>query len=181
MLSVSRNFISLPRSTTLWHSLRGNGKSFYLAWKQLVENYSSRVLTRETDRFIAIQGLINQVSERLGDRCVAGLWESDFPAQLVWRADEDRIEHSACSNCGYMAGYKRTRRERRTVQPLKAPTWSWLGMNQRITYRSTGCKRSLVDIIGTYDWQESGENQIRLQIRGILKRKNLGRADPGRS
>ena len=102
----------------------GQRKEFYLAWKQLAENYSSRALTRETDRSIAVEGLINQVSERLGDRCVAGLWESDFVAQLMWRVDEDRIEHSACSNCGSMAGFKRTRRERRTIPPLEAPTWS---------------------------------------------------------
>jgi hypothetical protein len=160
---------------------QGERKEFYLAWKQLVENYSSRALTCETDRFIAVQGLINQVSERLEDRCVAGLWESDFVAQLMWRADEDRIEHSACSNCGNMAGYKRTRRERRTTQPLKAPTWSWLGLDRRITYRSSGCKRPLVDILAICPCQHNGENQIRLGLRGILFNRFLGRTDPDTS
>lgn len=52
-------------------------------WFGIIEKYSKMHLPRETDRLPAIAGLARSVEPRRG-HYVAGIWERDMPAALLW-------------------------------------------------------------------------------------------------
>lgn len=54
------------------------------AWYRLLTDYTSRLLTRETDRPIAILGLVNQVKAMSGFKYVRGIWSEDAVRGLLW-------------------------------------------------------------------------------------------------
>ena len=152
------------------HSLEFRRKYFYAAWKEIVENYTSRALTIENDRYVAIQGLVDAVSPSLEDSCYAGLWVSDLASQLLWRVDEQKVELSPCPHCGTHAGIRRTRRERRKSEPIGSPSWSWAGVNQRVTYSDARCVTTLVTLRGLAVWQQDVFNNViaRLTMSAML-------------
>ena len=83
-------------------------------WFRLVEDYSFRLLTHETDRLPAIWGLAEHFKSNLtGGTYLSGIWSSHFPAALLWR----RIS--------VVASRPRT---------FLAPTWSWASLNGGISY-----------------------------------------------
>lgn len=89
-----------------------------ISWARVVTVYSSRHLTRPSDRLPAIAGLAKQMcSEHLG-RYLAGLWELELPGSLLWR----------CSNPG------------RRHPGFIAPSWSWASFDGEVDYRVSSSK-----------------------------------------
>lgn len=76
-------------------------------WLDLVEAYSCRELTYESDKLVAFSGLVAEIHRLSGYRYAAGLWEEELRLQLLW--------------------VPRTP-GKRTGQYI-APTWSWLSFN----------------------------------------------------
>ncbi|KAF4957078.1 hypothetical protein FSARC_11409 [Fusarium sarcochroum] len=56
-----------------------------LEWKRLIEGYSERHFTFETDRLIAIQGIANTVSSLHGAVYAAGIFLSHLTNGLLWK------------------------------------------------------------------------------------------------
>lgn len=77
--------------------------TIYQAWGQFLHDYSGDNLTKESDIFVALNGVADEVGGVMNDRLVAGLWEGRFIEDLCWRPT--------------------TRCERPTV--WRAPSWSW--------------------------------------------------------
>lgn len=79
-------------------------------WNELVEKYSRCRLTFATDRIVAFAGIEARFQTKSpGDRCVAGIWESQIPAALCWS--------SAFLRSTY-----------RPTDSYRAPSWSWLSI-----------------------------------------------------
>ena len=72
-------------------------------WQKLVDEYTKKELTYETDMLPALSGLASLVQAATGDQYLAGLWRSDLPAALRW-VPQDPDWRSPTS---------------------PAPTWSW--------------------------------------------------------
>jgi len=53
-------------------------------WYSVVEQYTSRNLTRATDMLIAISGVADDIQRRTGRDYVYGLWKQDWCKGLVW-------------------------------------------------------------------------------------------------
>jgi hypothetical protein len=53
-------------------------------WKYVVMFYSKRQLTRESDKLNALSGLAKLIASKTGDSYVAGFWQSDLRAQLLF-------------------------------------------------------------------------------------------------
>jgi hypothetical protein len=54
------------------------------AWFEIIKNYSARELTRQSDRLIALQGIIRPLSDILNETPLAGMWREQLWRQLTW-------------------------------------------------------------------------------------------------
>jgi hypothetical protein len=57
----------------------------YLTWRRIVDRYSSRLLTRPTDKLPAISGLAHEIQAVYRSEYAAGIWIDDLPRALLWR------------------------------------------------------------------------------------------------
>ena len=109
---------SILSSTTISASHQVEQGSLYKDWYEMVEAYTQRRLTRDSDKFPALSGLVNVFARLSGDRYVAGLWERDLMVGLLWRAS-----------------YSEQPRLQRP--PLyRAPSWSWAALEGGILFDS---------------------------------------------
>jgi hypothetical protein len=84
------------------------------AWGSIVEEYSKREFTYDTDKLAGISGIAREAQEVTGDEYLAGLWKVDLLDQLLWAVcDPDSSSR---------------------IQPYTAPTWSWASMNGNIRH-----------------------------------------------
>ncbi|KAF3000900.1 hypothetical protein E8E13_008134 [Curvularia kusanoi] len=82
-------------------------------WYKLVEDYTTRNITKSSDRLPAIAGLAKRVSKQLPkDTYVSGLWLSDIRNGLLWKAGG--------------VGHDPTR--------AIASSWSWAAPNERVRF-----------------------------------------------
>lgn len=109
-------------------------------WHTLVTDYSARQLTRESDRLIAIQGLVSLLGEVRRDRYYAGLWGRTLREDILWKTQdyEVRLDHlcDCCPQKTYRFNDLRPRRrleESETTQGV-APSWSWASADQRVMF-----------------------------------------------
>lgn len=101
-------------------------------WARLVEDYTSRTLSREMDKMPAIAGLATKFMEHshaksTGAKYLAGLWDykginpfgghahptSQIPLGLLWRRSGIRFMRSPAA--------------------YRAPSWSWAALDGRVT------------------------------------------------
>jgi Heterokaryon incompatibility protein (HET) len=75
----------------------------YPEWYNILEDYTGRELTYETDRLIALEGLVKEMEKATTERFCLGIWTSGLPEQLLWMI------------------YGSTPMEK----PLDLPSWTW--------------------------------------------------------
>ncbi|KAH6661420.1 heterokaryon incompatibility protein-domain-containing protein, partial [Truncatella angustata] len=88
----AREAANLMHSMRLWGIIRLlHGKQrdtmegfFFRAWGNLIGEYSVLGLTYESDRLAAMQGIAAVLSEVIGCRYFAGLWENNLADGLMW-------------------------------------------------------------------------------------------------
>jgi hypothetical protein len=97
----------------------------YTLWSTLVDNFSTRKLTFETDKLIAISGLARKLQLEIGnDKYVAGLWWNKLPCELTWAAD---------GMCRWPSKYR-------------APSWSWASIDGFVlTHRYDPSDQELIE------------------------------------
>ncbi|KAH7390966.1 heterokaryon incompatibility protein-domain-containing protein [Phaeosphaeria sp. MPI-PUGE-AT-0046c] len=91
---LSRRMIFYTEGSLVWScktiSQRETGASFHSTarnprWKNLVEKYSARQLTKQTDRLIALEGVRREMAKKRNDDTYCfGLWKNSMPDQLLW-------------------------------------------------------------------------------------------------
>jgi hypothetical protein len=87
-------------------------EEFHVAWFNLLEDYSRRLLTREEDKLVALAGIADRIRETCGLSYVAGLWKSTILLDLLWFC---------------------YRGQRRRPPKYRAPSWSWASVDGEIT------------------------------------------------
>lgn len=87
-------------------------------WLHWVKEYTKKILTKDSDKLVAIAGLATYVQRRLNwaeeDYC-AGLWRHDLAVDLLWRA----------------AGMGTK------ISSYVAPSWSWASIRGEIYFNSS--------------------------------------------
>lgn len=79
-----------------------------ILWYRILNEYSLRQLSFESDRLDAISGLAERLSRIIDDEYIGGMWKSNLLECLQWRPDtQDRGKEAV-----------------RQSRP-RAPTWSW--------------------------------------------------------
>ncbi|KAF3038950.1 hypothetical protein E8E11_006698 [Didymella keratinophila] len=92
-------------------------------WLQIIEDYTKRNLTFESDKLPALQGLAQYVIDLTRDQYMFGLWKSSIELGLLWRT----------------APYEDTG-ERRGRVADRAPSWSWASVDGRVYFAFVGEK-----------------------------------------
>lgn len=89
-------------------------------WTQIIMNYSSRQLSKDSDKLIALDGIIRPLSTILRDSHVAGMWRTQLWRQLLWWTTQP-VVNSAPS----------------TGPQFSAPSWSWLSIGRPVAYHDS--------------------------------------------
>lgn len=87
-------------------------KDPYEVWGMILPMYTKGLLTRESDKLVAISGLASKMNGELHDDYLAGLWKRDLPSQLCWKIDR---QYTSSRPQGYLA-----------------PSWSWASVTGRV-------------------------------------------------
>ena len=84
-------------------------------WYTLAEDYSGRLITKETDRLPALAGLARKYQDSFSfSNYIAGIWALHLPGALLWRS----------------------RGESRRPVHCRSPSWSWTSIEGSISYDS---------------------------------------------
>lgn len=93
-------------------------EAFLNAWHRIVDRYSAAALTFESDREIAITGIVFMIEERTSLTYSSGLFINLAVPELMW--------YTATSSDSVPARAS-----------IDAPTWSWLSIHGRIRHQLT--------------------------------------------
>ncbi|EXJ65081.1 hypothetical protein A1O7_01421 [Cladophialophora yegresii CBS 114405] len=86
---------------------------FHQSWYEIVEQYSTRKLTRESDKLKAMSGIAYFIQKNTAFRYAAGLWKGMLAFNLLWVVSSSPEERPA----------------------RNIPSWSWGSVNGRISHR----------------------------------------------
>lgn len=112
----------------------------YYLWSRIVQKYSRTGLSRDSDKLVTIFSLGQHMQARLGDKYIAGLWESILPSQLLWRVENFARALMASENTETNSGAPASTRHQFT-----APTWSWASLNGPITMPTPSREGSVIN------------------------------------
>jgi hypothetical protein len=113
-----------PRDTqfgTLSASIKAGSSRPYDDWRAIVEEYTNRSLTKQTDKLSAVSGLAKAISNIMcdndgeADTYLAGLWKKEFLSDLAWRVVSSETE-------------------RNKEKAYTAPSWSWASVESSVRY-----------------------------------------------
>jgi hypothetical protein len=76
-------------------------------WMDLVNEFSKRELTYDSDALPALAGVVSRFAARTGDQFLAGIWRSTFHIELLWLAPDS---------------------PKRAPKEYRAPSWSWAAL-----------------------------------------------------
>jgi len=135
------------RGTTLLSGV--NDDSLDDLWRSTVRDYTSLNLTNQTDKRMAIWGVVKRLREIQSEEYVAGMWEGALEEQLAWRVAD-------CTA------------SKRPSELNINPTWSWTSMEGTILSpsRSARWERSYIVQGHREDriWFNIGEEGIRPRL-----------------
>lgn len=91
------------------------------AWLEIIKNYSARELTRQSDKLIAMEGILDSLKGPLQEEHIAGMWRYELWRQLTWwaRSPAPTVSTDDESNHGF-----------------PAPSWSWLSATGPVCYHN---------------------------------------------
>jgi hypothetical protein len=141
---------NITNASTLEHPNWANSSltmTVYERWYDLVQGYTSRDLTFETDKLPAISGLAEKIRQVTGDEYLAGLWKNDLATSLCW-GRRYFVYHTRPS--AYLA-----------------PSWSWASTQGAVTYRQPEGRKLKVELVG-YDLETDEFNPFGSVSRGSI-------------
>lgn len=112
----------------------------YVIWRGHMVYYTSRMLTKDSDRLVALSGLAQRFSmvmqEKflIKDAYLAGLWRGGLPEQLLWFVELRKFS--------VLHGRRHDR-----PSEWRAPSWSWASMEAPSNYLSSLIEEQRLEII----------------------------------
>ncbi|VUC33508.1 unnamed protein product [Clonostachys rosea] len=107
-LNHRRQFGKTPLSQISEH------RDAFRFWNKMIENYSTRRLTKQSDTLPAISGVAEKIQRITGSPYVAGLWANNIYLDLLWRLNPSSTEPQ--------------------VSEYIAPSFSWASIRGEIDY-----------------------------------------------
>ncbi|KAH6857407.1 heterokaryon incompatibility protein-domain-containing protein [Alternaria rosae] len=117
---------------------------FYQSWRTFIHYYSTRNLTKKSDRLIALMGIIRVIERKTGLCCVDGHWDDgsrQFVHELMWSPKEQTT----------LSILDETRQSR------LCSSWSWASLGAPVQFST-----NFVDV-----WENYGLQDCSLQLQAI--------------
>lgn len=141
-----------------------------LNWERIVEVYTQGLLTEESDKCIALSGIVDALQNLTDDTYYAGLWASRFVQHICWTTATLENEEQNVTP-------KRPSRYR-------APSWSWLSLDSNIMFYGRTVSlhdndKIMTEIVNA-EIQNTSQNKLgsiqggRILCRGPLKKARWG-------
>ncbi|KAH7322688.1 heterokaryon incompatibility protein-domain-containing protein [Stachybotrys elegans] len=115
---------------------KGNIKTMYALWMDMVTIYTGRHLSFNSDRHVAILSIAKVLADKYGDEYIAGMWRGDLINSLCWYRDDS----SPTIHLG----------------PRQAPSWSWFSAQGRV-FRQDAAVEAYCEVM-SLDVQDGGIN-----------------------
>lgn len=105
-------------------------------WNSLVETYSRRKLTFDSDKLPAMSGLANMISQKTYDQYLAGVWRNHIFEDLLWRVypHEEVMRHLAYEESLADISYGKKLSEISFPLTYRAPSWSWASVDGSVKF-----------------------------------------------
>lgn len=104
-------------------------------WFGILEDYSNRFMTKETDKLPALSGVAAKLASMFqGDKYHAGLFQRHLPAALLWRSLGTRHNYNMNELSDTVRKYSAFWPRR--PMHYRAPSWSWAGLDGATSYDS---------------------------------------------
>ena len=155
------------RPTMHWNPTFKQQK-LYETWDKICQEYSGRLLSRRTDRMVALSGIVKYFIPLFPNEIyVAGIWREDIIPALLWF-------NSTPGNSSFNRCQRKT-----SVEDYMAPSWSWLSSDEPIVYANRSrqwgdCLLAEIQdvsiLASTPDQLVTFERGCRLRIFGTLRR-----------
>jgi hypothetical protein len=87
-------------------------------WPSIVQDYTKRKLTKESDRMPALSGLARLYAEHTSDEYFAGLWGNNIDYELLWISDHEEASEDPIKR----------------IPGLSSPSWTWGSLMGPIKY-----------------------------------------------
>jgi hypothetical protein len=132
-----RGFNEAVRSNIL-NSKSVSVSELFKTWRQVAHVYSERKVTVQTDRIIAMAGIVTQIEKGLNDQCIFGLWAKHLNSEQMWQELLWWVEPKEHEQRRVPITRDRKHNEQdgvlsRPVE-LQVPTWSWYSVLGPISY-----------------------------------------------
>ncbi|KAE9373668.1 HET-domain-containing protein, partial [Stipitochalara longipes BDJ] len=95
---------------------RDTSSSHIRIWRYILQNYTNRELTKETDKLVAISAIAETFGLQSASDYLAGLWRQNLIGDLLWAVDPDNYTGLEVSNSG-------------------SPSWSWAAVKGKIQFQ----------------------------------------------
>lgn len=112
--------------------------SYYDYWRELVEHFTERELSHETDRLPALAGVAKEIQRATGDTYCAGMWQSELLFSLTWStsplqnaASERNKQTDACESSTFQISEWPDGIQ---SSEYRAPSWSWASIKGRVEF-----------------------------------------------
>ncbi|GAB7332147.1 hypothetical protein MBLNU13_g04021t2 [Cladosporium sp. NU13] len=130
------DFVPWPVMESIRESSKADGPLVSRAsWFRIIEDYTSRFMTKDMDKLPALSGVAANFSMSMqGDAYHAGLFRCQLPAALLWRSlesESNRSVHEASHSVRMYSAFQ----PRRPTQ-YRGPSWTWAALDCAISYDS---------------------------------------------
>jgi hypothetical protein len=98
-------------------------------WFDIVEQYTRRNLTYNSDMLPGLSGLANKIQSLTHDEYLAGIWKHDLARDLLWRTPNQLVLKSSRDRKSYYDKRLETPLAKRSAG-YRAPSWSWAAIDQ---------------------------------------------------
>jgi hypothetical protein len=126
------------------------------AWYGCVSEFSTRRLTRASDKLAAIAGLADAFSRSELGQYMAGLWEHDLFRGLAWTITQNIWTQHPQFKIPRKAARTLTAREYEPPLEYRAPSWSWAAVNGPLEVAS--------NLFYRYYVKEGGLGKVRYEV-----------------
>ncbi|KAH7468326.1 hypothetical protein FOMA001_g15068 [Fusarium oxysporum f. sp. matthiolae] len=107
-------------------------------WNFLVESYSRRQLSFETDKLPAIAGMARWLQQHTGETYLAGLWKEHICQDLLWRnyPYEEMRPVWADRSRRHLYGPEKPLPPFKKPKAYRAPSWSWASLDGSVKFEA---------------------------------------------